>query len=158
MLLRHDVRADDAPQVRQLVEATGVFSTAEGDVAEELVRERLARGTASGYFFTFAERDHQLLGYACYGPIACTVGSFDLYWIAVRPDCQGQGLGRLLLADAEEWIRVSGGRQVYIETSSRQQYAPTRQFYIRCGYHQVAVFDDFYAVGDGKVVYRKLLA
>ena len=35
-----------------------------------------------------------MIGYVCYGPIACTVGSFDLYWIAVdRRRARGRGSG-----------------------------------------------------------------
>ena len=48
-------------------------------------------------------------------------------------------------------------RQVYIETSNREQYAPTRGFYLRCGYRQEALLKDFYAVGDDKVIYGKVL-
>ena len=47
---------------------------------------------------------------------------------------------------------------MYIETSNRAKYAPTRGFYLHCDYREVAVFDDFYAPGDAKVVYRKELA
>ena len=47
------------------------------------------------------------MGYACYGPIAVTIGSYDLYWIAVDQSCQGKGLGKVLLAEAE---RLIGGK------------------------------------------------
>jgi GNAT superfamily N-acetyltransferase len=158
IILRCHTTAQDATHVRALVDSTGVFAAAEIAVAEELVLERLAKGESSGYHFVFAERDGRTIGYACYGPIACTVGSFDLYWIAVDRTCQGQGLGRLLLAEAERLIGEQGGRHIYIETSSRAQYAPTRSFYLQCAYREVAVFDDFYAPGDAKVVYLKKLA
>jgi GNAT superfamily N-acetyltransferase len=155
---RFETRAQDATHVRALVDSTGVFTAAEIAVAEELVLERLAKGESSGYYFVFAERDGRPIGYACYGPIACTIGSFDLYWIAVDRMCQGQGLGRLLLAEAERLVGEQSGRHIYIETSSRTQYAPTRSFYLHCEYREVAVFDDFYAPGDAKVVYLKKLA
>lgn len=149
--------AADQSAVRDIVASTGMFSRSEVGVAEELVRERLERGEESGYFFVFAECDGRLLGYSCYGPIACTEGSYDLFWIAVRPDWQGQGLGRRLLEEAERLIRSAAGRQVYIETSNRAQYGPTRGFYLRCGYQPAAVLADFYAPGDDKVVYVKQL-
>lgn len=148
----------DSAAVRALVESTGMFSPAEVDVAEELVRERLQRGEDSGYYFVFVERDSRLLGYACYGPIACTEGSYDLHWIAVHPSGQGQGIGRGLLETVERLIRSLAGRHLYIETSNRAQYAPTRAFYLRCGYQPAAVLTDFYAPGDDKVIYVKHLA
>jgi GNAT superfamily N-acetyltransferase len=155
--LRADVTAADRDHVRRIVESTGFFRPDEVDVAVELVDERLARGVASGYEFVFADREGRTVGYACYGPIACTIGSYDLYWIAVDRDEQGTGLGRVLLAAAEDAIRRAGGRQVYIETSNRPQYVPTRGFYERCGYRLAAVLPDFYAPGDDKVIFVKIL-
>ncbi|MHB8953667.1 MAG: GNAT family N-acetyltransferase [Pirellulaceae bacterium] len=155
--LRYETTGQDPDHVRELVNATGVFTPAEVEVAVELVLERLAKGDGSGYYFVFAERDQRPIGYACYGPIACTVGSYDLFWIAVHRDCQGQGLGRMLVAETERLIRERRGRHIYIETSNRPQYAPTRGFYLHCDYREVAVFADFYAPGDDKVVYVKKL-
>ena len=44
-----------------------------------------------------------------------------------------------------------------MDTSQRTEYASTRAFYESCGYLQEAVLRDFYAPGDGKVVYCKVL-
>jgi GNAT superfamily N-acetyltransferase len=154
---RNELTPADPERIRSLVKSTGVFSPVEVDCAVELPEERLAKGPASGYHFVFAERDGQAHGYACYGPIALTVGSYDLYWIAVDKSCQGQGLGQLLLAEVEELVRREGGRRIYIETSTRPPYAPTRAFYLRCGYHLEVILADFYAVGDGKAIYAKVL-
>ncbi len=154
---RHDVLTADPAAVRRIVESTGFFYAAECDVAVELVEERLAKGEASGYSFAFAELNGRPVAYACYGPIACTAGSFDLFWIAVDQGHQRLGLGRLLLEESERLIRGAGGRRVYIETSNRAQYQPTRAFYERCGYHCEAVLKEFYGPGDDKVVYVKAL-
>ncbi len=155
--LRDQPRPDDRPRVRQLLEATGFFSAAEVGIAVELVDDWLARGDASGYHFLLADRDGRPEGYSCFGPIPLTRGSFDLYWIAVHPDRQGSGLGRALLAESETRIRAAGGTRVYVDTSSRAQYTPTRAFYEACGYRPEAVLEDFYAPGDGKVIYAKVL-
>jgi GNAT superfamily N-acetyltransferase len=155
--LRREVRPGDPAAVRRIVASTGFFYPAECDVAVELIEERLAKGEASGYFFVFAELDGQPVAYACYGPIACTVGSYDLFWIAVDAAHQGHGLGRLLLEESERLIGAAGGRRVYIETSNRPQYVPTRGFYERCGYRCEAVLKEFYGGGDDKVIYVKAL-
>ena len=149
--------AEDRRRVREIVESTGFFSAAEVDVAVELVDERLAKGEASGYYFVFAELEGRTVGYACYGPIPATAASYDLYWIAVHRDCQGRKYGRILLEESERLIRSAGGRRVYIDTSGRPQYQPTRAFYEHFEFRCEAVLEDFYAPGDGKVIYVKLV-
>ncbi len=152
---KYEVSPSDPERIRRLVEITGFFYPSEFDVAEELVRERLAKGDASGYFFILAEHYGRLVGYACYGPIACTTSSYDLFWIAVHPDFQGRGLGRRLLKKAERLIHKAGGTRIYVETSQRPQYASTRVFYENQGYQPESVLDHFYGPGEGKVTYCK---
>lgn len=155
--IRHRVLPSDRNAVRELVQATGFFRDNEVDVAEELVRENIARGEASGYYFAFVERDGRLVGYVCYGPISVTIDSWDLYWIVVHPDYQRQGIGGELLTYAERQIADAGGRQVYIETSSQPLYQPTQAFYRRAGYVLEATLRDFYSLGDDKLVFVKRL-
>lgn len=157
LTFREDVFPEDVAHVRNIVASTGFFFEAEIEVAVELVQERLTKGLASEYYFVFAEQDGKVLGYACFGPIACTVASYDLYWIAVHHDARGKGIGKQLLAQSEACIGARGGQRVYIETASREQYEPTRGFYLACGYREEAVLEDFYAPGDGKVIYVKAL-
>lgn len=154
---RFEVRPEDAANVRQVCQATGFFHEGEIAVAEELVLERLSKGVASGYEFVFAESDGRLLGYACFGPIPCTQSSWDLYWIVVAPQAQRQGLGGTLLRQAETAIQQAGGTRIYVETSGRDQYRPTRHFYEKNGYRIAAELEDFYAPGDSKVIYLKVL-
>ncbi|MBP7747569.1 MAG: GNAT family N-acetyltransferase [Phycisphaerae bacterium] len=156
--LRETVTEQDPEAVREIVSSTGFFHAPEVDVAVELVQERLARGPASGYFFVFADLRGRTIGYTCYGPIACTIGSYDLFWIAVLEEYRNHGLGRMLLEATEQRIAaVAGARRIYIETSGRALYVPTQHFYTRCGYVQEAVLTDFYAPGDPKIVYSKAL-
>ncbi len=155
LALRDAVTAEDPARIRKLAAVTGFFSEQEIAVAEELAAERLARGAVSGYHFLFSEQYGRLAGYVCYGPVPCTAASFDLYWIAVHPDFQRKGIGRMLLAETEKRIKEAGGTRVYVETSQRVQYASTRAFYEGLGYRIESVLPDFYAPGDGKVVYLK---
>lgn len=156
--VRKTVYAADVQIIARLVESTGFFSPAEQAIAVELVAEYLHKGMASGYAFVLLERDHGLIGYTCFGLIPGTLASFDLYWIAIAPHDQGQGLGRALLAYTEGEIYSRGGQRIYVETSSRPQYQATRGFYQRAGYHPVAQLPDFYAPSDGKIIYAKVLA
>lgn len=155
--LRSALRAGDEDAVRAIVASTGFFSPAEQDIAVELVAERRAKGDASGYWFQFLDVGGETLGYTCYGPIPATRSSYDLYWIAVAAAERRRGLGRVLLEASERDIRRLGGTRVYVDTSSRPDYAPTRAFYAGNGYAVAAELPDFYAPGDGKVVFCKVL-
>jgi D-alanine-D-alanine ligase-like ATP-grasp enzyme/ribosomal protein S18 acetylase RimI-like enzyme len=155
--LRAEVRASDAIAVRQIVTSTNLFRPGEIDVAVELIETRLAKGPTSGYEFLFAEQGSEVVGYACFGQNTLTVGSWDLYWIAVSPAVQGNGIGKLLLDEVQRQVAAAGGRRIYIETSHRADYAATRGFYERCGYTLEAVLEDFYAPGDSKAIYSRVM-
>ena len=158
IVFRENVEASDPERVRSIVTSSGFFSSQEVEVAVELVEEALKRGAAiSGYHFLFAERADRLIGYACFGPIACTEGSYDIYWIAVHNDFRGSGLGKELLKRSEELIQERGGRRLYVETSSREQYRPTHHFYKSCSYRIEAVLEQFYSPQDDKIIYVKVL-
>lgn len=158
--LRRAVRAGDPDAVRRLARSTRFFIEEEVEVAAELVEDTLS-GRDPDYRFVMADDPDapgELLGYACFGPIPATQESWHLYWIAVRPDLQGRGLGGRLLAAAEEAAWREGGRRMYLDTSGTDDYAPTRGFYLRWGYAVVANLPDYYAPGDAKVEFFKLLA
>jgi D-alanine-D-alanine ligase len=158
IVFRGEVRQSDVSAIEEIVSSTGFFTRAEIAVAVELVAERIGKGAASGYLFLFAEEHGgRVLGYSCYGPVPATEATYDLYWIAVHRDHQHGGLGRQLLARTEAAIAASRGRDVYVETSSRALYRPTQSFYAKAGYRLAAEFPDFYAAGDGKLVFVKRL-
>lgn len=154
---REDIRPTDPDVIAEIVRGSGFFSTAEKALARELAEERLEQGGQSSYRFMFAEEDGRVVGYTCYGLIPATAGSYDLYWIAVKQPLRGLGTGARLLEKTEGIIRTLDGRQIYAETSSRTQYAPTRHFYEKCGYLPEAVLKDFYFPGDSKIIYSKIL-
>jgi GNAT superfamily N-acetyltransferase len=154
---RTSVTEKDLKAVRDITESTGFFYAEEVDTAVELVEDRLAKGPRCGYHFLFAEQDGRAVGYTSFGPIACTKESYDLYWIVVAADFRGKGLGTQLLEQSEETIAALGGTRVYIETSARPLYEPTRAFYLARGYTQIVELEDFYAPGDAKAMYLKIM-
>lgn len=165
-LYRDHPLPSDCSAVRQMAEGTGFFRPDEVDVAVELIEERLAKGDESGYSFFFAEKvdrgdevggSGMPAGYVCYGPTPCTIGSFDLYWIVVAKGNQGGGIGLELMRRAEEAARILGGRNMYVETSGKDLYLPTRKFYEKAGYAVAATLPDFYDLCDDKVIYHKKL-
>jgi ribosomal protein S18 acetylase RimI-like enzyme len=146
----------DSQLIEKLLETTGFFHSYEIEVATELSDLNLEKGTeASGYHFIVAHNAEEMLGYCCYGHNPCTESSYDLYWIAVRKDQMGHGIGRKLMTLAEQSVVNLGGTIVWVETSGRPVYESTRAFYQAIGYDKTAVMPDFYAPGDDKIVFMK---
>lgn len=154
---RQQIQHSDIGAIAEIVQSSGFFSTEEIDIALELAEEKLTQPHDSSYQFLFAEDERSVVGYTCYGLIPATSSSYDIYWIAVRKNMEGKGLGKRLIAKTEELIRERGGKQIYVETSSRNQYTPTHKFYESCGYHQEAFLKNFYHEGDSKIIYAKVL-
>jgi D-alanine-D-alanine ligase len=148
-----------APRHRNRVAAilrdTGMFREDEVVIALEVIDAFFTNPdqdyTALGAF----TQDGELVGYTCHGPTPCTLGTFDLYWIAVHPASQGSGVGSALLQEVERRLAMVDARLLLIETSSQPRYEPTRGFYERHGYREVARVPDFYAVGDDRVIFAK---
>ena len=154
--------SDDRAAVLGIITRAGNFTSDEIDIAMELVDEWLAGGEASGYITQVLDDsssgERGVRGYVCFGPAPMTEGTYDLYWIAVDPDDQGRGFGRQLLAAAEDDVRARGGRLLLIETASQDSYTATVRFYERAGYVVVSRIEDYYRVGDDKLVFAKRLA
>lgn len=155
--IRDNLLHSDREPIENMVRECGYFRDEESDVALELVDDRLAKGEDSEYRFLIATHADQVVGFCCYGKIACTVHSFDVYWVVVDPRIQRSGIGRKLMAAAEDRIRQIGGKRVYVETSGLPKYDPTRRFYESCGYRAESVLKDFYAPNDDRVTYVKAL-
>lgn len=147
----------DRQAVEALVRATDLFTPAEKDVAMEVLDAYLAQpGRDYHALGAFLPDDH-LVGFACYGPTACTRGTWDLYWIAAAADSRGHGVGTLLLEEVERRVAGRQGRMLVIETSSRTEYTPARAFYERRGYSPIARVPDFYAPGDDRLIFVRSL-
>lgn len=155
MKIRRGLAAADREPLKTLIRETAFFNAEEVEVALELIDDGIANGESSHYRFVVT--DKPVAGYACWGPIPGTAASADLYWIVVHPAHQGHGIGAALLKAAEDWMASVGRTRVYVETSTRAQYDPTRRFYLACGYGLAAELADFYAPGDGKAIFLKVL-
>lgn len=154
---RSNPNPDDPEAVRELVTATSVFSGTEVGWAVEIVETALARGAAAGYHFLFADGPAGLEGFTCFGPIDGTDNRFDLYWIAVSPKAQGKGLGRKLLAETVVAARTLDATHMFIDTSTRGDYAAARKLYEALGFAHMGTLVDFYSDGDGKALFGRKL-
>lgn len=158
--MRPEVRPmtdEDKPAVIQMLRNIPEFEPTEIDVAEEVINSYLGDSIRSGYHIFVAEVGSSIAGYICYGPTPLTEGTWDIYWLAVAPDKQSQGIGKALLNFADGNIKERKGRLALIETSSKPEYETTRLFYRAQGYEIACRIADFYAPGDDKLVFQKRL-
>jgi ribosomal protein S18 acetylase RimI-like enzyme len=149
--------AGDKPALMRILRNTPEFKPFEVAVAEEVIDAYLTDPKGTGYFTDVAEDDGKIAGYVCYGETPCTVGTWDIYWIAVDRSKRGRGTGKALSERAEAAIKQAGGRLAVIETSSTPLYENTRGFYLKRGYETVACVPDFYSPGDDKLILLKKL-
>lgn len=147
-------RALDRDRVAAIVEGTGVFRPEEVVVALEVFDGAVAQPGAD-YLGLCAFEDDVLVGFTLFGPTPCTVATWDLYWIVVDPATHRHGIGRQLMAATEDAVRSRGCQLLVVETSSREEYGPTRAFYASLRYDRAARIPDYYAPDDDLVVFVK---
>ncbi len=147
----------DTETLVALARATGVFQPHEIVALREVLDDYHAANEADGHVATVLEDANGIAGFTYYAPVAMTDRTWELWWIAVDPTRQGQGLGKKLIGSVEADLRARGQRLLLIDTSSLPLYKPTRGFYLRTGYSQVAQIPDFYRDGDDKILFWKKL-
>jgi ribosomal protein S18 acetylase RimI-like enzyme len=149
------LRASDRARLEEITRAARLFRENEVAVALELFDAAVAGSV--DYSALAVDCDGRLVGWICWGATPCTVGTYDLYWMAVDPALHGSGIGSALLREMEQ--RLAGvARLVVVETAGRADYRATRGFYEARGYRAVGVIPDFYAPGDDQVIYLKALS
>ncbi|GAB4290446.1 MAG: hypothetical protein Kow0068_15870 [Marinilabiliales bacterium] len=156
MKFRRNLNSSDIASIKEILESTGFFYDSEIDIAQELAQENIDKGEEkSGYIFNLVEIDNKVVGFTCYGKIPGTADSFDLYWIAVHNSQRGKGIGKILMNLAVEDIKRMQGKNIWIETSSRPIYEPTRQFYLKNDCDIIAELPEYYGPKDNKVIFLK---
>ncbi|MDB5349370.1 MAG: Histone acetyltransferase [Planctomycetota bacterium] len=155
LILRDALRPEDRSHLERILRASGAFREEEVSVGLELADETLNPRPDTDYLWVLADRGGDLLGFACYGLVPMTEGTFDLYWIAVVPEARGSNVATRLDEAVTEAVRKRGGRWVLAETSSTEPYAAARRFYAKRGYCLVERIPDFYRDGDDRVTFGK---
>jgi len=157
-----EITSDDRAALERMLASIEQFKPDEVAVALELVDASLHDAAGSGYECLVAldgsAGADRLAGYICVGPTPMTEATWDLYWIAVDPGCQGRGIGRQLYAAFAERALARGARQVRIETSSKESYAATGGFYERLNFSIDGRLRDFYADGDDLLIFYRRIA
>lgn len=151
------LQAEDRQQLVEMIDGTENFNSEEKSVAVELIDEAIEKPNHEYYNVYVFENEGKVLGYHCVGKRALTDGVFDLFWIVVGPNAQNLGVGKKLLEHSENFVKENDGRWILAETSSKDSYTATRNFYLRNNYSIVSQIKDFYSVGDNLIVFGKYL-
>jgi aminoglycoside 6'-N-acetyltransferase I len=145
----------DAKIIEGILNKVKIFNAEERKVAMELVNIAASDTEQKDYNLFVFEEDGMILGYHCTGKRPLTDGVYDLYWIVTNPDYGKKGVGKKLLEHAEEFVNENNGRWLLAETSSRDSYSATRNFYMRNNYSIISEINDFYSKGDSMIVFGK---
>ena len=149
--------SSERPLIEKTLKDTGLFREEEIAVALEVLDVYLLNVNQQDYQVFSARLDGLFAGYVVFGRNSMTDGVYELYWIAVSPELQKKGVGSALMTYAEDVSRREGGRMMAVETSGRDDYLPTIAFYRRIGYLEAAKVPDYYAIGDPKIIFTRLL-
>jgi ribosomal protein S18 acetylase RimI-like enzyme len=149
------LKPDDAKIIKEILNKIPIFNEEEIRVAMELVNVAALDPKQNDYNLFIYEEDGMILGYHCTGKRPLTDGVYDLYWIVTDPEHGKKGIGKKLLEHAEEFVSQNDGRWLLAETSSKDSYSATRNFYMRNNYSIISEIKDFYSRGDSLIVFGK---
>ncbi len=163
LTFRDYITPGDIEAVRNISASTGVFDSDDTEITVELARDALTQQQkgddeiAHDIRFLFAEQDGQTCAYACYGHIADSDSTYELYWLSTHNDYRGQGIGKKLITRLIEKIQELGGSKLYIKTDGKDLYKPTRCFYDSCGFTVEARLKQYYDKNDDCYIYSMCL-
>lgn len=101
--------------------------------------------------------DGRAIGFCYAVPEKLTEGTWNMLAIAIHPDCQGKGVGSAIVQHLESTLRERGQRILIADTSGTEEFEPIRKFYQSKGYLKEARIRDFWAKGNDKIVFWKLI-
>lgn len=149
------IKPADTGRIENLLKKISTFTDNEISVAMELVNIAANNSDQSDYNVFVYDNHDDVLGYHCTGKRPLTDAVYDLYWIVSDPESSVKGIGSELISHSEQFVRNNNGRWLLAETSSRESYSGTRNFYMRHNFTIIAEINDFYSVGDNLVVFGK---
>lgn len=147
------IKKSDLPALKEVLDTIELFPS---EYLDGMIADYLDNSESEDIWFTSTEGEKPISLAYC-APEKFTEGTFNLYAIGVKKDCQGKGLGGKMMDYLEKELKSAGNRVLIVETSSSPDLELTREFYPKQGYKQVAVLPDFWTEGEDKVIFWKKL-
>ena len=145
------IHKSDLHDLKIVLDSSELFPS---ELLDDMISDYFENENSSDIWFTMAVDDIPISIAYC-APERLTEGTFNLYAIAVKKEYQGKGIGKEMMDYIENRLRNAGHRILLVETSSTEEYALTREFYLKCDYTQEAIIRDFYSENESKVVFWK---
>ena len=149
------LKPDDVKKIETILKNIDNFNDDEVSVAMELVNAAAADAEQTDYNVFVYEEKGNVIGYHCTGKRPLTDAVYDLYWIVTDPSHKNKGVGKTLLAHAEQFVLQLKARWLLIETTSKKSYEGARNFYLRNNYSIISEINDFYTLGERLIVFGK---
>lgn len=149
------IKQADVKQLESMLNRISTFNKQEVEVAMELINITAFNTEQNDYNIFVYENEGKIIGYHCTGKRPLTDAVYDLYWIVADPSAGKKGIGKNLIEHAETFVKENNGRWLLAETSSKESYAATRNFYLRNNYTIISQINDFYSLGDNLLVFGK---
>jgi len=149
------LKPDDIKKIETILKNIDNFNDDEVSVAMELVNAAAADAEQTDYNVFVYEEKGNVIGYHCTGKRPLTDAVYDLYWIVTDPSHKNKGVGKTLLAHAEQFVLQLKARWLLIETTSKKSYEGSRNFYLRNNYSIISEINDFYTLGERLIVFGK---
>lgn len=148
-MIRPTIKSDHDTLIALAI-ASGLFEPEQ----TELIAEMLKSPGEDDIWFT-DDNGTGPVGVAYMAPEKMTHGTWNLYWIAVHPNQQRQGRGKVILNHVQQWLMDRGERILLVETAGTDDFDYVRKFYTDNGFENEARIRDFYDDGVDKIIFRK---
>ena len=122
---------------RDIYDSTFIERYVNTNYAPEQLRSLVSRVTESEIFFAVAENETGVIGFCNMGQ---TQQGIELFRIYLLPEFFGQGIGGLLLAKGEQYLRKQGFSSYFCFVHSANELG--KRFYKKQGFHHVSERDE----------------
>jgi len=144
--------SQDLEGIKAVIDATELFPS---EYLDDMFSGDSNPESEQEFWLSYDDNSVQAVAYIA--PERMTNGTWNLLLLAVHPDRQREGIGRLMMSHVESLLKKMGSRLLIVETSGTDHFVRSRSFYEQIGYEPEARIRDYYDDGDDKITFRKEL-
>jgi len=147
------ISEQDIPALKLVLNSIKLFPS---EMLDDMISDYLINPESEDIWFTATENNIPISVGFC-APEKLTAGTYNLYAIGVKSDIHSKGIGSQMMNFIENYLRNRNHRLLVVDTSGKDEFKLTREFYQKLNYTQEAVIHDFWDEGDDKIVFCKKL-